>query len=79
MHKAIGLPKSRRVGPSATGWRARPRPGRLAGGRLELAQLGSRELCGLARGPQGVPEAPQSPHSCSRIMLCLPEVDLGGL
>ena len=53
MHKAIGLPTSRRVGPSATGWRARPRPGRLAGGRLELAQLGSRELCGLAGGPQG--------------------------
>ena len=78
MHKAIGLPTSRRVGLWATGWRARPRPGRLAGGRLELAQLGGRELCGLAGGPQGVPEAPQSPHSCSRIMLCLPEVGPGG-
>ena len=78
MRKAIDLPTSRRVGPSATGWRARPRPGRLAGGRLELAQLGGRELCGLAGGPQGVPKAPQSPHSCSRIMLCLPEVGPGG-
>ena len=78
MLKAMGLPTSRRVGLWATGWRVRPRPGRLAGGRLELAQLGGRELCGLAGGPQGVPVAPQSPHSCSRISLCLPEVGPGG-
>ena len=78
MRKAIDLPTSRRVGPPATGWRARPRPGRLAGGRLELAHLGSREVGGLVGGLQGVPEAPQNPNSCSRIMLCLPEVGPGG-
>ena len=76
---ARGLrPRAAESAPRLPAGRARARLGKLAGGRLALAQLGGREPCGLVGGHQGVPEPPQSPGSCSRIMVCLPEVGLGG-